>query len=175
MTAKNLSTVATDLIESYGNTAKNVIDAYRTGGERVVTALEERWNTAFKESRSQLTKDVAQNATAFQLAFSVYYTKGLTQTTKGAEIVVAQLVKLAEAGVERLAANASRFEEKTGLTTLNTIAQVTKPGAVALSQLAAKLEEKSALLASKVAGDNVITTKVKRASAFSKGRAAKAA
>ena len=38
MSAKNLSTVACDLIESYGNTAKNVIDAYRAGGERVVSA-----------------------------------------------------------------------------------------------------------------------------------------
>ena len=175
MTAKNLSTVATDLIACYGNTAKNVIDAYRSGGEHIVAALEKRWNTAFKESRSQLTKEVAQNASAFQLAFSVYYTKGLSQTTKGAELVVSQLVKLAETGVERVAANASLFEEKTGLNTLNTIAEVTKPGAVVLSQFAAKLEEKSAHLASKIAGDNVATATVKRASAFGQRRAARAA
>ena len=175
MTAKNLSTVATDLIECCGNTAKNVIEAYRAGGERVVTVLEKRWNTAFKESRSQLTSDVAKNASAAQLAFSVYYTKGLTQTTKGAELVVSQMVKLAEAGVERAAANASLFEEKTGLNTLNTIAEVTKPGAVVLSQLAAKIEEKSAQLASKITGNNVTTASVKRASAFGQRRAAKAA
>lgn len=175
MTAKNLSTVATDLIECYGNTAKNVIDAYRAGGERVVTVLEQRWNTALKQSRSQLTKDVAQNATAAQLAFSVLYSKGLSQTTKGAETVVSQLVKLAEAGVERVAANASLFEEKTGLNTLNTLAEVTKPGAVVLSQLAAKVEEKSAALVSKIAGDNTTTTSVKRTSAFAQRRAAKAA
>ncbi len=175
MTAKNLSTVATDLIECYGNTAKNVIDAYRAGGERVVTVLEKRWNAAFKESRSQLTKDVAKNASAAQLAFSVYYTKGLTQTTKGAGMVVSQLVKLAEAGVERVAANASLFEEKTGLSTLNTIAEVAKPGAVVLSQFAAKLEEKSAALASKIAGNDVATASVKRTTAFSQKRTAKAA
>ena len=175
MTAKNLSTVATDLIGCYGNTAKNVIDAYQAGGERVVTVLEQRWNTAFKESRSQLTKDVAKNASAAQLAFSVYYTKGLTQTAKGAELVVSQLVKLAEAGVERVAANASLFEEKTGLHTLNTIADVTKPGALVLSQLAAKIEEKSAHLASKIAGGKVTTATVKRTSAFAQRRAAKAA
>ena len=81
MTAKNLSTVTTDLIGCYGNTAKNVIDAYRAGGERVVTVLEQRWNAAFNQSRSQLSKDAAKNASAAQLAFSVYYTKGLTQTT----------------------------------------------------------------------------------------------
>ena len=49
MSAKNLSTVAADLIESYGNTAKNVIDAYRAGGERVVSLLEQRWNQALKQ------------------------------------------------------------------------------------------------------------------------------
>lgn len=175
MTAKNLSTVATELIECYGNTAKNVIDAYRAGGERVVTVLEQRWNAALKQSRSQLTVEVAKNASAAQLAFSVYYTKGLTQTTKGAELVVTQLVKLAEAGVERVAANAGLFEEKTGLNTLTTIAGVTKPGAVALSQFASKLEEKSAALASKISGDNITTASVKRASAFGQRRAAKAA
>ena len=175
MTAKNLSTVATDLIACYGNTAKNVIDAYRAGGERVVTVLEKRWNAALKQSRTQLTADVAKNASAAQLAFSVYYTKGLTQTTKGAEMVVSQLVKLAEAGVERVASNASLFEEKTGLNTLNTIAEVTKPGAVALSQFATKLEEKSAALASKIAGDDISTASVERASAFGERRAARAA
>ena len=175
MTAKNLSTVATDLIGCYGNTAKNVIDAYHAGGEHFVTVLEKRWNSAFKESRSQLTSEVAKNASAFQLAMSVFYTKGLTQTTKGAELVVSQLVKLAESGVERVAANASLFEEKTGLNTLNTIAEATRPGAVVLSQLAAKIEEKSAALASKIAGDNVATASVKRASAFGQRRAAMAA
>ena len=175
MTAKNLSTVATNMIECYGNTAKNVIDAYRVGGERIVTVLEQRWNTAFKQSRSQLTKDVAQNASAFQLALSVYYTKGLMQTTKGAELVVSQLVRFAEAGVDRVAANASLFEEKTGLNTMNTIAEVTKPGAVVLSQLAAKIEEKSAHLVSKIAGDNAATASVKRSSAFGQRRTARAA
>lgn len=175
MTAKNLSTVATDLIECYGNTAKNVIDAYQAGGERVVTALEQRWNAALKQSRTQLSSEVAKNAANAQAVFSGMYTKGLTQTTKGAQIVVSQLVKFAEAGVERVAANASAFEVKTGMTALNTLAQATKPGAVVLSQFAAKLEEKSAALASKLAGDNVTTATVKRTSAFAQRRTAKAA
>ena len=55
------------------------------------------------------------------------------------------------------------------------IAEVTKPGAVALSQFAAKLEEKSAALASKIAGNDVTTASIKRTTAFSQRRAAKAA
>ena len=175
MTAKNLSTVATDLIGSYGNTAKNVIDAYQAGGERVVTALEQRWNAALKQSRSDLTTEVAKNAANAQAVFSILYTRGLTQTSKGAQMMVSQMIRLAEAGVERAAANASAFETKTGMTTLNTLAQASKPGAVVLSQFAAKLEEKSAALASKVAGDAVTTATVKRTSAFAQRRASSAA
>ena len=167
MTAKNLSTVATDLIGSYGNTAKNVIDAYQAGGERVVTALEQRWNSALKQSRSQLTLETAKNATAAQLAFSMYYSKGLSQTTKGAELLVSQLVKFAEA------ANASLFEEKTGLNTLSNLAEVSKSGVTMLSEFAAKVEQKSSALASKIAGDDMAT--VKRTTAFAQRRAAKAA
>lgn len=175
MSAKNLSTVASDLIESYGNTAKNFIDAYRAGGERVVSVLEQRWNRALKESRSELTAEVAKNATAAQLAFSAYYSKGLTLATSGAQQVVTQLVKLAETGVERAAANAALFEEKTGVSTLNTLAQATAPGALVLSKLAAQIEQKTAKLASKIAGDEVTTVSAKRKSAFSQRRAAKAA
>jgi len=171
MSAKNLSTVANDLIESYGNTALNVIQAYRAGGERVVSLLEQRWNQALKQSRSELTAETAKNASAAQAAFSAYYTKGLLLTTSGAEQVVSQLVKVAEAGVERAAANASLFEEKTGVTTLNTLAQATAPGALALSKLAAQIEQKSAELASKIAGDSNKTA-TKRSSAFRRAKAA---
>ena len=175
MTAKNLSTVASDLIESYGNTAKNVIDAYRAGGERAVSLLEQRWNRAMKQSRSELTAETAKNAAAAQMAFSAYYSKGLDLTTSGATQVVSQLVKALEQGVERVAANASAFEEKTGMTTLNTLAAVTAPGVLALSKLASKIEQKTAALASKIAGDDVETASVKRKSAFGERRTATAA
>lgn len=162
MSAKKLSTVATDVIESYGNTAKNVIHAYRAGGERVGSLLEQGWDRALKESRSQLANGVAKNANAAQQVLTDYYTKGLIVTSDGAQQVVNQVVKLAEAGVERVAANAQRFEEKTGVTALNTLAQATLPGAVVLSTLATKIEVTSASLASKIAGTKVVTPMPKR-------------
>lgn len=175
MSAKNLSTVASELIASYGNTAKNVIDAYRAGGERLVSLLEQRWNRALKASRTQLTAETVKNASAAQLAFSAYYSKGLMLSADGAEQVVSQLVKVAEAGVERAAANTSLFEEKTGVSALNTLAQATAPGALVLSRLAAQIEQKTAGLASRMAGGDVLNARVKRTSAFSQRRAAKAA
>ena len=175
MSAKNLSTVASELIESYGNTARHVIEAYRAGGERAVSLLEQRWNRALKESRSELTAEVAKNATAAQLAFSAYYSKGLTLTTNGAQQVVSQLVKVLETGVERAAANAALFEEKTGVSTLTALAKATAPGAQVLSKVATQIEEKSAHLASKMAGDENAPAHGKRKSAFSQRRSAKAA
>ncbi|MEO7401167.1 MAG: hypothetical protein ABIV07_10445 [Polaromonas sp.] len=175
MSAKNLSTVASELITSYGNTAKNIIDAYRAGGERVVSLLEQRWNQALRQSRSELAAETVKNASAAQLAFSVYYTKGLNLTSSGAEQLVSQLVKLAETGVERVAANASAFEEKTGVTTLDTLAKATAPGALALSKLAAQIEQATADLTNKLSGSDVSTASVKRSTAFSQRRASKAA
>jgi hypothetical protein len=109
------------------------------------------------------------------MAFSAYYTKGLNLTTNGATQVVTQLVKVLEESVERVAANAGAFEEKTGVTTLNTLAAATAPGALVLSKLAAQIEQKTAELASKIAGDDVQAASVKRKSAFAERRAAKAA
>lgn len=173
MSAKNLSTVASELITSYAKTATHLIDACEAGGERMVSLLEQRWNAALKQSRSELSAETVKNASAAQLAFSVYYTKGLNLTSNGARQVVSQLVKLAETGVERVAANASAFEEKTGVTTLDTLAQVTRPGVLALSKLAEQIEQTTASLAHKISGSDAASTG--HSTAFRQRRAAKSA
>jgi hypothetical protein len=163
MSAKKLSTLTCHMINAYGNTAKNVIHAYRVGGERVVGLLEQRWNRALKQSRSKLTADVAKNASAVQNALHSYSLRGLTFTSGGAQQMVNRVVKLADAGVHTVSVNAARFEDKTGARALSSLAQAALPGAAVLSSLASQIEEKSAALASKVAGDNVVLKVAKRA------------
>lgn len=174
MSTAQLSLVATDLIESYGHTAQHAIAAYRAGGEHIVHALEQRWNAALEQSRTQLTAEVARNATAAQQALSGYTAKSLIATTDGAQMVVNQLVKLASSGVWRVTANVKKLEEKTGITTLHTLAQATLPSAKALGAQASLWETKSAEWVHKMAG-NATQNVVKRASAFRKARAASAA
>ena len=89
--------------------------------------------------------------------------------------MVSLWTKVLEDGVERVAANANAFEEKTGVTTLNTLARATAPGAAMLGKLAAHIEQKTAELAGKIAADDGVTASVKRSSAFSQRRTAKAA
>ena len=165
MSAKKLSTVTCHVINAYGNAAKNVIHAYRAGGERVVRMLDRRWSKALKQSRPQLAARVVKNAGVVQQVLHSYSLKGLTVTSGGAQNVVNQIVKLADAGVHGLSVNADRFEDKIGARLLSSLAQAALPGAVALSTLANRIEQKSAHLASRITGDIVMVTLVKRARA----------
>lgn len=166
-----LSTVTADLIVSYGNTAKNVIHAYRAGGERMADFLEQRWERALEQSRSQLQPEVRKNAQHAQKVLGGYYVKGLALTTKGADAVVDQLVHFADQRVQQAAANANRFEEKTGLV-LDRLAVTVAPVASAAARLASQIENKSSDLVQKIAGT---AATAKRVSPFKKARAQKAA
>ena len=181
MTAKNLSTVTTDLIECYGNTAKNMIQAYRMGNQRVVRFVDQRWEKALHESASKLRAEVRKNALAAQKVVSGMYLKGITITSDRAEVVVDKAVELAGKGVNQVASNASAFEKRTGVAALNTLAKATLPAATMVSDLAGKLEQGSSSLANTVAGSSarvgVATVKratTRKAATADKGSARKA-
>ena len=171
MSTKALSNVTTDLINSYGNTAKNVINAYRAGGERVADFFEQRWERALEQSRSQLVPEVRNNAKHAQKILGSYYVKGLAFTTNGADTVVDQLVSFAGQGVQQVAANANSFEEKTGVA-LDRFTVAVAPVTTVVTKLASQIELKSGELADKIAGT---ATTAKRVSPFKKARAQKAA
>lgn len=171
MSAQQLSTVTYDVIVSYGNTAKHVVNAYRAGGERVAGLLEQSWDRAFAQSRAQLSAETAKNAQAAKHLVGGYYSKSLSVTSDSATDVIAQLVKLAGGGVERALAGAEKVQAKTGFKTIDTLAQATLPGAVALCTLASTVEKQTAVLARKVAGDSV-TYMAKRAAKRGTKRAA---
>ena len=175
MTARNLSTVTTDLIVSYGSTVKNVIHAYRVGNERVIGFMDQRWESALRKSGAKLKPEVRGNALSAQQEFSGYYIKGITLTTAGADTVVDKVVELASKGVHRIAANAGHFEKRTGVTVLNKLAVVAAPAVEAVIKLADKLEQKSELLSNKLAGKDttVELAAVKRVTPFKKARSQK--
>jgi hypothetical protein len=173
MTAQNLSTVSIDLIESYGNTAKNVINAYRVGNERAVGFMDQRWESAVLKTGQRLTAEVRSNALSAQKKLSGYYIKGITLTSNGADTAVAKAVELAAKGVHQVATNAAQFEKTTGMTALQKLAVAAVPAAQAVSKVATKIEAQSSQLVNTVTG--VKATAVKRASSFKKARAAKAA
>ncbi len=50
MANQKLATVTNELIESYGNTAKNVINAYRVGNERAVVFMDQSFEAALDKA-----------------------------------------------------------------------------------------------------------------------------
>ena len=175
MSAKNLSAVTADLIESYGNTVKNVIDALRAGSEQAVVVLEQHWSSTLLAPHTPMPAQMAKTISATQLTLNRCITQGLEQSSKGAQEMVNQLVNLATQGVERLAANASLFEEQTGLRGLRLLSQASLPAASVLVTLATHIEQKTATLSRKYAHGDVSTATIKRTTAFSRKSRAKSA
>ncbi len=176
MTAKNLATVTNELITCYGNTAKNVINAYRVGNARAVGYVDQSWAAAVNKTGPRLSAEVRVNAMAAQKKVSGFYARGVEMTSDSADVAVNKAVELAGKGVVQVAANASRFEKATGVT-LKPLAVAAVPAAQAVTKVAARIEVQSGLLANKIAGKkaSVKTASVKRAVAKKTVRARKTA
>jgi hypothetical protein len=152
MSTKNLSSVATAVIESYGNTAINVINAYRVGGERVIGFVDQRFEAAVNTGAARLSDELRSNLIDTQKRISGYYVKGLQIGSERAESAVSSAVELANKGVDRIAANAERFDQATKLGALEAINRLALPAATAMSEVVERIEEGSSQLAKKVAG-----------------------
>ncbi len=176
MASKKLSTVTNELIASYGNTAKNVINAYRVGNARAVGYVDQSWATAVNKAGTRLSAEVRGNALAAQKKITSVYAHGVTLSTDSADTAVNKAVELAGKGIEQVAANASRFDKALGTTALNKLAVAAVPAAQAVTKVAAKLEAQSGALVAKIAGKPAKAAKaVKSPVAKKAARARKAA
>ena len=169
MAKQNLATVTNELIESYGNTAKNVINAYRVGNERAAVFMDQSFVSALEKAGSRLSAKARKSALSAEQKLTSYYVKGVEVTSDNANLVVNKAVKLAGQGVVQVSANAGRFEKSTGVTTLSSLATAAVPAAQAVIKVAAKIEAKSGELASKLAGKSV---RAKAKAATTKAKAA---
>lgn len=156
MSNKSLSSVAAAVIESYGNTAINMINAYRVGGERVIGFVDQRFEAAVNTGAARLSEELRSNLIDTEKRISGYYAKGLHFGTERAESAVSSAVELANKGVDRIAANAERFDQATKIGALDMINRVAMPAATAMSEVVVRIEEGSSQLAKKVAGKPVI-------------------
>jgi hypothetical protein len=175
MSTKNLSSVATAVIESYGNTAINVINAYRVGGERVIGFVDQRFEAAVNTGAARLSDELRSNLIDTQKRISGYYVKGLQIGSERAESAVSSAVELANKGVDRIAANAERFDQATKLGALEAINRLALPAATAMSEVVERIEEGSSQLAKKVAGKPAVVKAVAKKAKTVKKAVAKTA
>lgn len=177
MTTQHLSTVTSDVIATYGKTAKTVINAYRVGGERVIGFVDQRVQGTLSRRGARLNPKLRAELMTTQRKVSGYYSRGLQLTTGGADTVVDTVVDIAAKGVQRIAANAERFDKATGVKALSTLGRAALPAAQVASKMADKIEAQAAQIAHKIAGDGAMTkaTRVARKAVRTAGAKAKPA
>jgi hypothetical protein len=161
MTSKNLSTVASDVIGSYGNTARNIVNTYRFGGERVIGFVDARFQNVLHRGATRLGPTTVGNIVAAQKRISGYYAKGIQLTTGGALTVIDTVVDLAEKSVERLAANADAFDKASGTGAFGRLSRIAMPGATVVSNVVGKIEHQAGRIATKIAVAAPVTKGVK--------------
>lgn len=152
MSQKNLSSVATDVIATYGITATNVINTYRFGGERIAGFVDRRFAAAVNRGAAALRKDLRSNLIGSQQRVTSYYVKGVHFGTDQAQNVVGVAVDLATKGVSLVAVNASRIDRATNLNALATLNRVAKPAADLVIKVADRIEDGSSELVKRVSG-----------------------
>lgn len=164
MPAKNLVSVTNELIESYGNTAKNVINAYRVGNERALEIVNKGLSTAI-EKAANLRPEIQDKAVAAQESVSSLYSKSVVAASESADAAVNKVIELAIKGVEQVVANTDRLEKALGANAINAIVGAALPAAEAVSKVAATLEAKTGDLVNNIAGSKakVKVATVKRA------------
>lgn len=171
----DFSAVTTELITAYGLTVKNLVQVYRIGGEYMANFLEERWSGALGLSQHKLSAEARRNAKLAHDVAGSFYHRSLDLSSAGAEAVVDKVVELAHQGVQQAAANAARFDEKIGVAALDKLARAVAPAALVANVLANHIEATSGEWVQKIAGEAAAKPSVKRATAFAKARARRAA
>ena len=155
MSNKNLSTVATQVIEASGMAATNVINTTRFGGERVIGYFDERFASAVTRGASSLGKSTRSTLIDNQQRVSGLYVKGLRLSTDRAQSAVGVAVDLATKGVSLVATNAKRLDSRVNLNALDKLTRVAMPAATLLSSVAERLEEGTTELVKRVAGKSM--------------------
>ena len=152
MSQKSLSSVATDVIATYGITATNVINTYRFGGERLAGFVDQRFAAVVNRGAAALRQDIRANLIGSQQRVSGYYVKGVHFGTDRAESVVGVAVDLATKGVSLVAVNADRIDRAANLNALAKLNRVAMPAAELVMKVAERIEEGSSELVKRVSG-----------------------
>ncbi len=152
MSTQSLSSVATQVIQTYGITATNVINTYRYGGERVIGYFDLRFASAVSRGASALGESTRSSLIDNQQRVSGFYVKGLHLGTDRAQSAVGMAVDLATKGVSLVASNAKRLDSSANLNVLDKLTRAALPAATVLNNVAERLEEGSSELVKRVAG-----------------------
>jgi len=151
MTAKNLSTVATDIVETYGKTAINAIATYRVGTERLIDFVDHRVAAPAVGGASRLGDGLRSNVIDARQRVRSLYLQGVAASATRANELVTTAVRAASKGIEQFAAYADRVGGAPMRSPIDILARAALPVATRFSDLAGRVENGSDRLVRRVA------------------------
>lgn len=155
MSTQNLSSVATDVIKSYGIAATNVINGYRFGGARLAGFVDQQFETVVNRGAAILRADLRSGLIGQQQRLSGYCVKGVDFGGLRAQDAVGVAVDLANKSVSLMASGADRLDRASNLNALQTLNRVALPAAQIVVMVAERIEEGSSALVKRVAGNHM--------------------
>ena len=155
MSQKNLSSVTTNVIATYGITATNVINTCRFGGERFAGLVDQGFASVVNRGAVAIRKDLRTNLINSQQRVSGYCVQGVHLGTDKAQNIVGMAVDLASKGVSLVAASAQNLDRATKLNALDRLNRVAMPAADLVVKVAERIEEGSSALVKRVSGKSM--------------------
>jgi hypothetical protein len=170
MTTQYLSHVTLETIENYRNAAAQGVLAWRTGGRRLIGAV----NGALQHSVYPRTAKLAPRATEFMNGVrgnvSQIVSKGLEQSATGAAHAIELGANAAGTQLNKLAQLAAAVESPAVANGLQTVARLTMPGAKVALAISGKVAAGAAALAD-AAGARPVRRAVRKAAAVPRAKA----
>src|SRR3982751_5075532 len=159
MTAKNLSTVATDIVETYGKTAINAIATYRVGTERLIDFVDHRVAAPAVGGASRLGNELRTNVIDARQRLRSLYLQGVATSATRANELVTTAVRVASKGIEQFSAYAGRVGATPMRSPIEILARAALPVANRFSDLADRVENGSDRLVRRVADGSTVVAR----------------
>jgi hypothetical protein len=153
MSSPTINAVALDVVGQYGLIGKNLVAAYRLGTQRVVSQINDRYNSIVKSSSLPLVdSSIRTSVVAANQQFVSMIVGGVTRATEQADLAIDRITEGTQQGIKRLGEVGQRLEAVVGAPVVDTLTKLNMPAAQVSLQIAGRLAEGSKRLAERVAG-----------------------
>ena len=169
MTTQSLSSVASDIVGQYSQAGKHLVDAYRSGAQRLVIGANTGYVSLLKSGALPLvTEDVKARLFKAQTQITGLVEQGINTGSDRAEQAIDFVAGGVNGGIQRVAAVTARVEEKLDTQALTKVGSVAiLPVAKVSLTLVTRAAEGTKRLSARVAGAPVqvapVVAKAKRA------------
>ena len=155
MSTQTLSSVAMNVVGQYNEAGKQLVHAWRTGTERAVGAVNERFASAVNtRSLPLVTDDVKASLIDAQRQITGIVSFGMGLGASGADIALDQVALRVSNGIVRVADTTNRVETAFNTSALDKVGVFAMPVAYVSLELANVAVQGSKRLSERVAGNS---------------------